>query len=128
MTDNAAVVRRVYEMFLAGDIPTMISELTAPSVVFHIPGKSVGGDKVGQAGLAQFFQTLGERAASMDIDIHDITTSEEHVVSILNHHHARGDRRLDMPATHIWHIHDGKVMEMWELVRDTAVWDDFWAA
>jgi predicted SnoaL-like aldol condensation-catalyzing enzyme len=83
---------------------------------------------VGHAGLGQFFQTLGERATKMDLDIHDITTSPEHVVSIVTHHHDRGERKLDMPATHIWHIHDGKVMEMWELVRDTGVWDEFWAA
>lgn len=128
MSDDAAIIRRIYELFLAGNIQTMISEMTAPNVVLHIPGKSVGGDKVGHAGLAQFFQTLGERADSMDLEIHDITTSAEHVVSILNHHDTRGDRRLDMPATHIWHVHDGKVMEMWELVRDTAAWDEFWSA
>jgi len=127
MSDKVAVVRRMYEMFGAGEIPQLIEEMMAPNVVMHIPGKTIGGDKVGHAGVGQFFQTLDERTDSVELDIHDVTESDEHVVVILNLHETRGAKRLDMPAAHIWHIHDGKAMEMWELVRDTVAWDEFYA-
>lgn len=127
MSDKVATVRRMYEMFAKGEIPQLIQEMMAPTIVMHIPGKEIGGDKVGHAGAGQFFQTLGERTDTVEVDIHDVTESDEHVVVILNLHETSGDKRLDMPAVHIWHIHDGKAMEMWELVRDTTVWDEFYA-
>ena len=125
--EDEAVVRRIYELFGSGDIETLVGEMFAPNIVAHVPGKVVGGDKVGHAGMSQFFATLGSKADHLELDVHDVTSSDEHVVGVVTHFHRRGDKTLGMPAAHIWHIHDGKAMEMWELVRDTAAWDEFWA-
>jgi ketosteroid isomerase-like protein len=39
----------------------------------------------------------------------------------------RDGRSLDMAASHVWHTADGLLSEVWVLVEDQYLMDEFWA-
>jgi len=126
MPMDPAPVKRIYELFNSGKIEEMLLVMT-PESVFHVPGKVVGGDKVGPEAMGKFFETLASKASKLGLEIHDIATSDNLVVAVVQHHHERGDKKCDLWATHSWHLENGTPMEMWEMVWDTGEWDAFWA-
>lgn len=117
MADNAEVVRKLYEAFAQGDVPTVLAAMDpqiewneAEHVTFW-PGKAfVGADAVVQGVLARIPATFGD---SFRIEVARILDCGSAVVMEGRYKGvalATG-KPLDAQVTHIWELADGKLVK-----------------
>ena len=128
MHPNAEVARRAYDAFHTGDMATM-SELMASDVVWHSPGSNpLSGTYRGREEVFGLFAKLAEGTdGPMQMNIHDILASDDHVVALVEVTASRGDRRLEGRAVHVMHVSDGRLTEFWNFPEDPAAGDEFWS-
>lgn len=126
--ENAEIIRGGYEAFGKGDIPAVLA-LFADDVVWHIPGRSpLAGDYNGAQEVLGFFGQLQERSGgSFRLEMHDLLASDDHVVALINEVGHRGDKSINSPGVHVWHVSGGKVTEFWGASSDLYALDEFWA-
>lgn len=128
---TADVARELYQAFLAGDVEGILARL-AEDVVFHVPGTGVNaGDHVGHAGVLGFIgQAAAETAGTLDLVIHDITSSDRHAVVLATYTATRPGRDLSLEnnIAHVLRVEDGRVTESWYHSRNQYEVDEFWAA
>ncbi len=125
---DAELVRSGYEAFGKGDIPA-VRALMHDEIAWHVPGRSsLAGDYHGPDEVLGLFGKLQEGSeGSFRLDIHDLIASDEHVVVLVTATGHRGDKTLDVPAVHVWHIRDGRATEFWSAESDPYAVDEFWA-
>lgn len=126
--ENAELVRRGYEAFIAGDLATL-GELFAEDAAWSVPGSGVlAGTKRGREAILAYFGELGARSqGSLRVTVQDIVGGEKHTVGI-HHSHAEIDgKTYDQAAVVVFVIRDGKVGEAKEFFEDPAKADGFWA-
>ena len=123
---DEAVVRRFADAMVSRDMRT-IAESFADDVVFHVPGRnSLSGDYRGkQAVLARLFQAWEEAFAALEIDVHEVLSTDEHVVLLSDRRARRGERTCDMRSASIYHVRDGKIAEAWLMEWDPYAIDEF---
>ena len=128
MHSNAEVARRAYDAFLSGDMAAM-SSLMTDDVVWHSPGNNpLSGTYRGREEVFGLFAKLaGLLDGPMNMDIHNILASDDHVVSLISTVAARGDKRLEGRNVHIMHISDGRIAEFWNYPEDSAAADAFFS-
>jgi ketosteroid isomerase-like protein len=127
--ENLQTAREAYDAYTKGDIAAMVATW-APGVTFHVPGQSVlAGTFRGQDDVLGLLQRLAERSGNtIRLDVHDVVASDEHVVVLCRQSGERNGRTVDMPAAHVWHTDEnGKLSEVWFLVEDQGLMDEFWA-
>ena len=125
MTDNPAFVRSLYDAFGRGDMETIIDNVD-PAIewVSHISGETVpwGGRRSGRAGVASFFQAIGENLDFEAFEPRQFLDSGD-AVTVLGRTRARfkgdGGGMFDSEWVHIFMIRDGKVARFQEYY-DTA--------
>lgn len=123
--DAVAVVQQGYDAFKRGDINGLL-DLMADNVVWETPvvefeGRSFGGRTTGKAGVAAFFQSLGEREEVLAFETREFIAQGNKVVMV-GHYRARvraTGRTAESPMVHIFTIENGKVSSFFE-VFDTA--------
>ena len=125
--ENAELVRRGYEAFNAGDIPTL-SEIFAEDAVWHVAGSGVlSGTKQGRDAVLAYFGELGARTQGhFQADVQDIIGGENHTVGIQQTRGESNGKTLDLATVITFVIRDGKVAEGREFFEDTAKADEFW--
>jgi ketosteroid isomerase-like protein len=128
MDSNAEIARRAYDAFLTGDMATM-GDLMSDDIVWHAPGNNpISGTYRGKEDVFGLFAKIAETTdGPMQMDIHDILASDDHVVALLEVAASRGDKRLEGRAVHIMHVGDGKLVEFWNFPEDVAAGDEFWS-
>ena len=126
--ENAELVRGGYEAFGKGDIPAVVA-IWSDDIVWHISGRSpLARDYTGAAEVLGFFGQLQELSGgSFALEIHDVLASDDHVVVLVSQTGHRGDKSMNTPAAHIWHVENGKATEFWGAVYDLYAADDFWS-
>jgi ketosteroid isomerase-like protein len=127
---NAATVRRAYRALLKRDLP-VLEQLIADDVVWHVPGRSaLAGDYSGREGIARLFGSLSERSGgTLRVDLHDVTASGEHAVALHELRATREETKLTSKQLVVFHIHAGRITEVWGPVSMTPYEDDgFWGA
>lgn len=123
-TDRAQAKKAVVESYIdaiaEGD-PERLGEFIADDIVVHIPGNNpIAGDYRGRDEVLTYYRTLVERTqasgGSVEVDMHDLLASDEHVVSLSRRRFAGVDAR----AIVVYHVEDGKIQETWvhELAQD----------
>jgi len=124
--EDAELVRKGYEAFIAGDMEWLNQHLHA-NVVWHVPGHNVlSGDYEGREAVLAFF-AKSIQIALPEFDIHDVVASDDHVVALLN----IAWRRNDNGATHadrtvqIFHLDGGQALEVWTTSQDQPGLDHF---
>ena len=125
---NAAIVRRAYRALLKRELP-VLEQLIAEEVVWHVPGRSaLAGDYTGREGISQLFARLAERSGgTLRVDLHDVTASGEHVVALHELRATREGAKLSSKQLVVFHIHAGRITEVWGPVSMTQYEDDgFW--
>jgi ketosteroid isomerase-like protein len=124
--DDAALVRKGYEAFIAGDMEWMNIHLHE-NIVWHVPGSNVlSGDHRGRDDVLAFFAKTVQIALP-EFEIHDIVASEDHVVAILTitwRRHDNGETFQDHSAQ-VFHVDGEQALEVWTLVEDEAGFDRF---
>lgn len=126
--DDAALVRRGYEAFSAGDVDTL-REIFTEDAVWHTPGSGpLSGDKQGRDAILAYFGELGSRSnGSIKVTVQDITVGDNSIVGVHSSTAERDGKSLNQRQTIVFTVADGKVTEGFEFQEDTAKVADFWS-
>src|SRR5205085_9298847 len=88
--EDAELVRRGYEAFIAGDME-WLNEHLHENVVWHVPGHNLtSGDYRGREAVLGFFPRSVQIALA-DLDLHDIVASDDHAVVLTTINWRRND-------------------------------------
>jgi len=129
MPENAAIVRRGYAAFNAGDLKTLV-ELFGDDVAWHIPGTSpLAGDVAGrEAVFARLGRYRAETGGTFRAELKRVLTDEDGRVVGIHHSVAeRGGRQLDVYCCVVFELENGRIVAGREHVYDLDAWDAFWA-
>jgi len=127
--ENAAIVRRGYEAFNAGDLETP-TEPFDEGASWHTPGRSpIAGDHVGrEAAFAQFGRYGGDTGGTFKAELRSLLEDEEGRVVGVHHNTAdREGKHLDVECCLVFELKDGRVVDGREFFYDVHAWDDFWS-
>jgi ketosteroid isomerase-like protein len=126
--EDAALVRRGYEAFSAGDMDTL-GELFTEDAVWHTGGSGgLSGDKQGRDAILAYFGELASRSnGSLKVTLEDVATGDRYAVGVHTNHAERDGKSLDQRAVIVFTLSGGKVTEANELQEDTAELADFWS-
>jgi ketosteroid isomerase-like protein len=123
------VVRRILAAIGHRDVAALQSSLH-PDVVWHAlgGGNPIGGDYVGAGPVMTFMASTFEMTGdSLQVEVHDVTSSERHVVALVHLTGARGGRTLDDNTVFVAAVEDSRVTEVWSYVADQAAANEFWS-
>jgi ketosteroid isomerase-like protein len=120
------VVRRFARAMVDRDVGA-IADCLADDVVIHVPGRNpLSGDHRGKREvLTRLFQAWEEAFAHLEIEIHDLLVSDDHVVLLANRRAERDGVTVDMRAASIYHVRDGRIAEAWLMEWDPYALDEF---
>ena len=126
--ENAATVRRGYELFNSGNLEDL-AQIFADDVSWHTGGRGrMSGDKRGRDATFAYFGQLGQLSGgSFRAELHDVVANDEHVVGLHIDTGQREGRTLNVKEALVFHLRDGKVVEAWEHFEDSQAWEEFWA-
>jgi uncharacterized protein len=125
---NEELVRKGYDAFARGDMDTL-RELFDPEIVWHFPGRSsLAGDHRGPDAVLGFFgRTMELTAGTFRVEVHDVVADDRHAVGM---HLATGERegrRLEDREVLVFHVRDGRVVEVWQYIEDQYTYDEFFS-
>jgi ketosteroid isomerase-like protein len=125
---NAAVMRRAYAAFAAGDLATM-SEILHPEIRFHVPGRaSLSATYTGRDATFGYFGKLMElTGGTFRLENIELFPSDFGGVYLDRLTATREGKTLDLGLCLVVRIVDGRFVEAWDHFEDTAAWDAFWA-
>ena len=127
--ENAAIVRRGYEAFNAGDMDTL-TELFEENASWHTPGRSsIAGDQEGRdACFAQFGRFGSGTDGTFRAELRAVLADDDGRVVGVHHNTAeRNGKRLDVDCCLLFQLEDGKVTSGREHFYDLNAWDEFWS-
>jgi HAD superfamily hydrolase (TIGR01509 family) len=123
----AAGVRAAYEAFASGN-GRSLAELLAEEVVYHLPGRHLGGGTL--RGRAELLSRIAAAASILDeqptIRVQDVVGFGEWVLSIERFTARRDGRVLDQEVCVVWRVVDARCVEMWARFADQGSCDRFW--
>ena len=125
---NLDLLRRGYAAYTSGDMDT-VNELLADDVVWHVAGRSpLAGDYSGKEQVFGFFGKLQELSGgTATVEVHDLLADDEHGVAIVTEIATRDGETHRSRTTHVLHLRDGKVTELWDAHVDQYSADEFWS-
>jgi ketosteroid isomerase-like protein len=124
---NAAVIRKAYDDFAKGDIPSVLEAFDA-SITWHVPGHSpLSGDYNGHDEVVGFFKHTMELSCGVfGIEVHQVLAEADTVVALTTVKAERNGRSAAFPEVHVWRLVNGKVTEFREFQGDEQTEDRFW--
>lgn len=126
--DPGAVIHRLYERFMAGDLEG-VAELLAGDVVFHVPGTgSNAGDHQGREGVLAFFAGAAHLTkGTLRITLHDVLVGDVYAAAVTTYRAERPGRTpLENNLVHLVRLDDGRIAESWFHSRNQYEVDEFW--
>lgn len=125
---NAAIIRKGYEDFARGDIPSVFAALD-PQMKWHIPGRSpLSGDYTGHEQIGGFFQrTMELSKGAFSMDIHNVLADGDLVVVLVTVNAQKDGVSASFPEVHVWRMANGKAVEFREYQGDEQREDRFWS-
>ncbi len=125
---NAAVIRKAYEDFAMGDIPSVFEAFDA-SITWHVPGHSpLSGDYKDHDEVVGFFKhSLALSGGIFAIEIHHVLAEEDVVVALVTVKAERDGRSAAFPEVHVRRLANEKVTEFREFQGDEQTEDRFWS-
>ena len=120
------VVRRFAQAMVDRDVAA-IADCLAEDVVIHVPGRNpLSGTHRGRGEvLTRLFQAWEEAFGSLQIRIHDVLSSGDHVVLLSDRTAKRDGLAVDMRAASIYHVREGRIAEAWLMEWDPYALDEF---
>src|SRR5262245_36662527 len=111
--------RTAYSRFAAGD-PRLMSEFLGADVVYHLPGRHLGGGTI--MGRAAVFERAAAAAASCDapplITLLQVTGCESFIASVERLVARRRGRTLDQEVCVVWRMVGTQCVEVWSHFTD----------
>jgi len=126
--EDAALIRRGYDAFIAGDLDAL-KELFADDVVWQIGGTGpLSGDKKGRDAVFEYFGELGTRSnGSLKTTEVDVSVGDKRTVGVHRSQAERDGKSLDQHYAIAFTVSGGKVVDAVEMAEDTAKASDFWS-
>ena len=120
MGSKADVVREYIAAIAAGDVEG-VAAMVSDDVVFHMPGRNVtSGDHTKGPWLEMFKGMVERSGGSMQVEVHDLLESDDHVVALVRRTMAGVDSR----AAIVLHVAEGKITEVWPFEGDQYAIDE----
>ena len=126
---HAALVRRGYEAFVAGDMATL-RDLIAADATHHVPGSHpLSGDFKGREEILSMYSRLMEATGgTMRVELRDVMVDGRgHAVATHHVDAQRMGRTLDQMGCIVFRVVGDRVTDLDECVQDISVSDQFWA-
>ena len=125
---NRDLIKRAYDAFGRGDIPTVLGILDK-QIRWHVPGESpLSGDYSGHEEVLGFFKKCMELSeGTLRIDLHDIVASDARVFVLCTLSATRSGQSGEFLAVHVWRMVDGHPVELREFQGDEYTESKFWA-
>jgi ketosteroid isomerase-like protein len=124
---NTNVLRRAYDAFAKGDIPTVLG-LLADNIRWHVPGRSpLSGDYTGHEGVLDFFgrcHRLSE--GTLRVIPTEFLADGERVIALCTVSAERHGVAWSSPEVHVWRVIAGRAAEFVEFQSDQQTEDEFW--
>jgi len=128
--ENAgAIVRRLYEAFMRGDVPGVVA-LLSPNVIFRVPGHGLNtGEYRGPEEVLGFLgQAMQLTGGTLQLTLHDILVGDDYVAAVATYRAMRPDRApLENNLVHLMRVEGGQVTESWYHSRNQYEVDAFWS-
>ncbi|MHA6780605.1 nuclear transport factor 2 family protein [Pseudonocardia saturnea] len=125
MHANEKVLRVALDAIAAGDAAAF-ADVAADDLVVHVPGRSrLAGDLHGRGVFGARVREL--TGGTLTIEAHDVLGSDAHAVGIYTMRVECADRRLEWRHVNVYHIRDGKIVEVWQNPFEQDAFDDFFA-
>ena len=83
----------------------------------------MSGDHIGRDAIVtamRYFQGI-------QLDVHEIIASDDHVVALLLARGVRNGKRYSSREVDVFHLRDGKITEFWSFSEDTRATDEYWS-
>jgi ketosteroid isomerase-like protein len=114
-SENEKILRSLYEAFVAGDLPTVLS-FVRDDATFHVQGKNqLAGDySKGDFAAVLVHKVMQISGGTFVEEVHDIVAGDEHGVALVDHRLTRDGSDHAYRAVHVWHMKDGQASEWWE--------------
>lgn len=124
---NVERLKKGHRAFATQDMDTL-REIIAEDSVWHVAGRSpISGDYNGRDAVFGFFQRLGELTQGTgQLDAHDYTSSDDHVVALTQFKATRNGRTLTSNICEVGHWKDGQLVENWLIYEDPYAIDEFY--
>jgi ketosteroid isomerase-like protein len=126
---HAALVRKGYAAFSAGDMTTMRGLMTG-DCAHHVPGNSaISGDYKGVDNVLAYYGKLAElTGGSMRVELRDVfVDGRGHVISVHHVNAQRGGRTYDASGGIVFRVIGDKITDLDECVDDIQRSDAFWS-
>lgn len=125
MHGNEKVLRAALDAIAAGD-GAAFADVAADDMVVHVPGRSrIAGDLHGRGAFGARVREL--TGGSLTIDVHDVLASDDHAVGVYTMRVQCPDRSLEWRHVNVYHIRDGKIVEVWQNPFERDAFDEFFA-
>jgi ketosteroid isomerase-like protein len=105
------------------DLVGFVAEF-ADDAVWHGSGMEIRGNEAIGELVAKLIDASG---GTLHIELHDVLSSEEHVVVLQITRAKRQGRRLADRVVYVFHIENEKIAEAW-FIGDPRVQDEFWSS
>lgn len=120
---SAARYRQLVAAMNAGDIASLGDSVAEDVVWWEIGGSE---PVVGRDALLERMRFVSDFDVS--IDLHDVTTSDDHLIALLGVTATRGDETFTYRTAEIQHLNDaGQITERWSFSDDTQAIIDFFS-
>lgn len=125
---NARFARDAFDAMARGDTDWLAAHMD-PEVVFHQGGRfpTAGTYHSRDAVFGHMMEFFALVDFSMKFDVHDVAATDDHAVSLVRVSIDYRGRHLDFDEAHVWHVRDGKAIEMWAVPKDPYAIDEFFA-
>jgi uncharacterized protein len=102
-----------FAAFAKGDF-AVLDDLFATDLLWHEPGRSqLAGDCRGREAVYGFGRLTEVTEGLFRLDVQAVFADDEHGVALTVSTASRGGRSVTVNDAHIFHMRDGKVMEVW---------------
>ena len=125
---NLDLIKRAYDAFGRGDIPTVLGILDK-QIRWHVPGQSpLSGDYHGHEEVLGFFKKSMELSGgTLRIDVHDIVATDATVFVLCSVSATRSGRYAEFLEVHLWRIVNGHPIEFREFQGNEYTENKFWS-
>lgn len=123
---NEELLRGCYDVFVKGDMPTVLG-FFSDDIEFHVPdGPLVAGRYVGRDQVEGFFVKLMELSGgTFTLEVLDVFANEERAVVLTLEQGEREGRTLENHSVHVWQLREGQGAGF--RGYNEASWVEFWS-
>lgn len=117
-----------YARFTAGD-PTEMMQFLADDVLYHLPGKHLGGGIVRgkSALLTRIAKTASWFNRPPKVTLLKTFAAEEFIATVEHLLAQHRSIELDQTVLVVWRMHEDKCVEIWSHFSDQDFCDQFWS-